>query len=79
MCLGIPAKVIKVWKEKEMRYATVEMGGVQKNILLVMSDPVDSGDYIIVHAGMGISKISEEEVERTLKIWEEYLKELEAT
>ncbi|HDJ50683.1 MAG TPA: HypC/HybG/HupF family hydrogenase formation chaperone, partial [Thermoprotei archaeon] len=39
----------------------------------------DSGDYIIVHAGMGISKISEEEVERTLKIWEEYLKELEAT
>ncbi|PUA33900.1 MAG: hypothetical protein B7O98_00305 [Zestosphaera tikiterensis] len=71
MCLGVPAKVLRVWSVGELRYAEVDLGGLSKEVILALDEPVNEGDYVIVHAGMGISKIKEEEVEETLKIWED--------
>ena len=53
------------------------MGGVRKTVILTISEPVKPGDYVVVHAGIAISKIDESEVEETLKVWKEYIKELE--
>ncbi len=71
MCLGVPAKVLRIWWVGELRYAEVDLGGLSKEIILALDEPINEGDYVIVHAGIGISKIKEEEIEETLKIWEE--------
>mgnify|MGYP000123673280 FL=1 len=75
MCLGVPAKVVKVWSEGELRYAKVDLGGTIKDVILVTDEDVIEGDYVIVHAGMAISKIRESEVKEI----DELLKELEST
>ena len=73
MCLGIPARVIRVWEEGSLKYARVDLGGLKKEIILALSEEVKEGDYVVVHAGIGISKIDEREVEETVKVWKEYL------
>ncbi len=70
MCLGIPAKVLRVWSEGGLRYAEVSLGGGSTTVLAPIDD-LRSGDYVIVHAGIAISKLREEEVEETLKLWRE--------
>ncbi len=48
MCLGIPSKSIRV----EGSNATVYVYGAQRDIsLLVLDEPVNIGDFVIVHAG----------------------------
>ena len=75
MCLGVPAKIVKVWVEGGLRYAKVDLGGTIKDVILVTDEDVIEGDYVIVHAGMAISKIRENEVKEI----DELLKELEST
>ncbi len=70
MCLGIPAKVLRVWSEGGLRYAEVSLGGGSTTVLAPIDD-LRSGDYVMVHAGIAISKLREEEVEETLKLWRE--------
>ena len=68
MCLSIPAKVDKIEGEK----ALVNVGGAKYNASLQMLDDVHEGDYVLVHAGFAIQKISPEEAEETLRIFDEY-------
>jgi len=75
MCLGVPAKIVKVWIEGGLRYAKVDLGGTVKDVILVTDEDIIEGDYVIVHAGMAISKIKENEVKEI----DELLKELEST
>ncbi len=77
MCLGIPAKVLRVWKEGELKLGEVEMGGLRKEVIISLPDEVKPGEYVVVHAGIAISRIDEGEVEETLKIWKEFLTALE--
>ncbi|OYT50927.1 MAG: hydrogenase assembly protein HypC [Desulfurococcales archaeon ex4484_204] len=71
MCLGVPARVIDTYREGSLRYARVDLGGVVRDVIVATSEDLSQGDYVIVHAGIAISKIREEEVEETLKVWEE--------
>ncbi len=68
MCLSIPAKVEKI--EGDM--AMVSVGGTQYNASLQMVEDVNIGDYILLHTGFAIQKISEEEALETLKVFEEF-------
>jgi hydrogenase expression/formation protein HypC len=47
--------------------ARVNFNGVKRAICLKVVD-AKVGDYVLVHAGLAISVIDEEEAERTLKI-----------
>ena len=74
MCLGIPSKIIKM----EGSNATVDVYGAQRNIsLLVLDEPVNIGDYVIVHAGFAITKVREDVAKETLGYFNTYLKELD--
>lgn len=75
MCLGIPAKVIKV----EGNTAIVDYGGIRRRVDTLLQPDVKEGEYVIVHAGAIISKISEEEAKIMLEAWEELLKSLETS
>lgn len=68
MCLSIPAKVEKI--EDDM--AVVSVGGTRYNASLQMLDDVHVGDYILLHTGFAIQKLSEEEARESLKVFEEF-------
>lgn len=67
MCLGIPAKIL----ERNESAAVVELGGVRREISVMLVDDVSVGDWVIVHAGFAIEKLSEEAAEQTLALFRE--------
>jgi hydrogenase expression/formation protein HypC len=62
MCLAIPAKVI-AFPDEETSRALVEVIGVRRHIDtgLLQDDPPVVGDWVLVHVGFAMSKISEEQ------------------
>ncbi len=68
MCLSIPAKIEKI--DGDM--ATVSVGGTEYNASLQMIEDAKVGEYILLHTGFAIQKISEEEALETLKVFEEF-------
>ena len=66
MCLGIPGKVLEVRGEPAMRMATVDFGGVTKEICLAYVPDVEVGEYAIVHAGFAITRLDEAAALETL-------------
>jgi hydrogenase expression/formation protein HypC len=69
MCLAIPAKITFI--DKALDAATVALGDVSKQISLALVDDADIGDYVLVHVGYALNKISPEEAERTLRLIKE--------
>ena len=61
MCLAVPAKVTAI----EGSLATVEIRGVQRQASLMLLPEAAVGDYVLVHAGFAIQKVTEEEVAET--------------
>jgi hydrogenase expression/formation protein HypC len=58
MCLAIPGEVIR-WLNREPPFceAEVRFSGVLRKINMMCVPDVDVGQYVIVHAGIAISKI----------------------
>ena len=67
MCLSIPAKVVSVTGQM----ADVSVGGSVFKAGLQLLENIQPGDYILLHAGFGIQKISEEEALLTLRLLDE--------
>lgn len=71
MCLGVPMQIIEIADET----ALAEIDGVRREAsLMMLSDPVTVGDYVIVHAGFAISRIDPAEAEETLRLMRELFK-----
>ncbi len=62
MCLAIPAKIVQLYPDEETR-AMVEVAGVRRTIDtgLLQENPPQTGDWVLVHVGFAMSKISEEQ------------------
>jgi hydrogenase expression/formation protein HypC len=67
MCLSIPAKIIRI--EGDM--ADVSVGGTIFRAGLQMLDNVQTGDYVLLHTGFAIQKISEKEALETIRLLNE--------
>jgi hydrogenase expression/formation protein HypC len=67
MCLSIPAQVVKI----EGRIADVSIGGALFKAGLHIVEDVRVGDYILLHAGFAIQKISEKDALETLNLLRE--------
>jgi len=65
MCLGIPAKVIRI----DGSEATVAIGTVEYRSSISLLQDVRIGDYILLHAGFAIEKVDPEEAEATMRIF----------
>ncbi|WP_423792271.1 HypC/HybG/HupF family hydrogenase formation chaperone [Methanocaldococcus indicus] len=77
MCLAVPCKVIEIIEENNERYAIAEYRGVKQKAKLTLLDDVKVGDYILIHAGYAIEKMSEEDAKLSLEAWNELYKALE--
>ncbi len=69
MCLAVPAKVVAIDEAGEI--ATVALDGVQKRVSIALVESVVLGDYLLIHVGFALNKISPEEAERTLALMAE--------
>jgi hydrogenase expression/formation protein HypC len=67
MCLSIPAKIVAI----DGIMAEVSAGGAIFKAGLHMIENAKIGDYILLHAGFAIQKISEKEAAETIKLFEE--------
>jgi hydrogenase expression/formation protein HypC len=73
MCLAIPGKIesIEMMHNGALRMAKTSFGGIIKEISLEMVPEAEVNDYVLVHVGVAISKVNEQEA---LKVYQ-YLKE----
>ena len=67
MCLTIPMKITKI----DGLTATGEAGGLLQDIRIDFLEDVKSGDYVMVHAGFAIQKMTEQEALDNLELLEE--------
>jgi hydrogenase expression/formation protein HypC len=62
MCLAIPAKIVEIL-EATGSQATVEIAGVRRKVDLglLQDDMPHPGDWVLIHVGFAMSKISEQD------------------
>ncbi len=72
MCLGIPGQVLEV-TNAATHMAIVRVSGAQRNvdISLVDDESVTPGEWVMVHAGLALNKIPEQEALETLALLQE--------
>ena len=56
MCVGLPAKVVRI----QDGMALVDASGARREVSAELLSDIDPGDYIMVHAGVAIAKITED-------------------
>ncbi len=66
MCLGVPGRVTDIRDDRGTKMATVDFGGVTKDICLAFVPEAGVGDYTIVHAGFAITLLDEASALETL-------------
>jgi hydrogenase expression/formation protein HypC len=69
MCLAIPGQVVELLDE-ERHYATVDVSGVRRkvNIGLLTEEGLNVGDWVLIHVGFAMSKISEQAAMEQLQL-----------
>ena len=61
MCLAIPAKIVELFPE-DPSLALVDLLGVRRRIDTgLLEDPPGTGEWVLVHVGFAMSRISEEQ------------------
>ncbi len=72
MCLAIPGKITNISNEGPLfRSGIVDFSGVTKKVSLVYVPEADIDDYVIVHAGLALSIVDEQEAQASLKAFQE--------
>ena len=69
MCVGLSAKVVKISNGT----AVVDAGGAKREVSSKLLENLDPGDYVMVHAGIAIAKITDEDESETDQLMEELL------
>jgi hydrogenase expression/formation protein HypC len=73
MCLAIPGRIVEISEtgDELLRTARVDFSGVVKNVSLACTPQARMGDFVLVHAGMALDTIDEDEARRTLDLLKE--------
>ena len=71
MCLGVPGKIIEVYEADNLKMGKVDFGGVVREACLEYVPEAQVGEYVVIHVGFAISKVSEEEAQATLDLLRE--------
>lgn len=66
MCVGLSAKVVSVNEGT----AVIDASGAKREVSADLIDDLEVGDYVMVHAGVAIAKITSDDSEETDEIME---------
>lgn len=71
MCLGIPMQI----KQIDGFNARCEAKGIERDVSLFMlqHEPLEDGDFVVVHVGYAIQKVSPEEAATAWEVYDEML------
>lgn len=67
MCVGLSAKVVKI----NDGVAIIDAGGAKREISSQLIEDLEPGDYVMVHAGVAIAKITDEDDSETDQVLED--------
>lgn len=72
MCLGIPGQVLEA-PDAATHMAAVRVSGTRRTVDMSLLDdaPIAPGEWVLVHAGLALSTIPEEEALETLALLRE--------
>lgn len=71
MCIAAPAKIVEI--DTESNICAADFGGVKQNAKLDLLPEAGIGDYVLIHAGYAIEKLSEEAAKESLEAWDDLL------
>jgi hydrogenase expression/formation protein HypC len=72
MCLGVPGRIVEIHD----LVAVVDFWGMRREVRLELVDqPVAVGDYILNHVGYAIRRIPDADIQGTLDLYEELLRD----
>ena len=68
MCLAIPGRITD-FVDDDRHFATVEVSGVRRkvNVDLLREEHPAEGDWVLIHVGFAMSKISDEEAQEQIR------------
>lgn len=74
MCLAIPGRLEQITNQLDetFRFGKVSFGGIMKEVNLSMVPEANVGDYVLVHVGVAIGTVDEEEAKKTF----DYIKQI---
>jgi hydrogenase expression/formation protein HypC len=65
MCLAVPMRLVE---RKNDSVGIVELSGVRREVHLGFIEDLKVGDYVLIHAGFAIEKLTAERAEADLKL-----------
>lgn len=75
MCLSIPSQVVEV-HEKEQS-VTVETLGVKRKVSAhLMTEPLEVGDYVLIHIGFVMNKIDKADALASINLYQEIVEKM---
>jgi len=68
MCLAVPGKVM----ELNGSMGRCDFGGVERELCMDLLPEVETGSWVLAHAGFAIQLLDEEEAKKTLDLFQEW-------
>ena len=72
MCLALPAQITQILDDDR---ALINLGGITKEISIALLNEVAEGDYVIIHVGYALTRLDEEEAQKTLSLFAQMVKD----
>jgi hydrogenase expression/formation protein HypC len=69
VCLGVPAKVMKI----EEQTALVDVMGSRMYVGIIFVPEVKEGDYVLLHAGQAMTVVDEKYAHESIEEWRNIL------
>jgi hydrogenase expression/formation protein HypC len=71
MCLAIPGRIVEIVEDLP-QLAMVEVAGVRRqvNVDLLRDEPLGPGDWVLIHVGFAMSRISEAGAQEQMRMLE---------
>ncbi|MBZ7954583.1 HypC/HybG/HupF family hydrogenase formation chaperone [Campylobacter sp. W0018] len=74
MCLSIPSEILEI---DELNNATVQTLGVKRKVNLDLIDqPLQKGDFVLIHVGVAMEKIDKESALESIKTYQEIVEKM---
>ncbi|TKX32711.1 HypC/HybG/HupF family hydrogenase formation chaperone [Campylobacter aviculae] len=74
MCLSIPSEILEI---DELNNATVQTLGVKRKVNLdLIDEPLQKGDFVLIHVGVAMEKIDKEAALESIKTYQEIVEKM---
>lgn len=76
MCLSIPSQIVSI--DKKANTCIVDTMGTKREVSLdILEEKVEIGDYVLIHIGYAMNKISKEHALESLELYHKMVEAME--